>query len=224
MSPVVIPPLFRAEKLACRRGERLIFQDLDFTLPAGGAVLLLGPNGSGKSSLLRLLAGLLQSVAGNLYWDDRVVTADRDAHAARLHYLGHQDAVKAALTVSENLLFWARLHDPRIGLAHVDTALAALGLAPLASLPGRLLSAGQRRRLALARLLAAPVPLWLLDEPSVGLDHESVARLEHIIAQHRDAGGVVVLSTHAELALPDAQMLRIDHFAPKPVDLQDLWQ
>jgi heme exporter protein A len=217
------PALFRAENLACRRGERLVFQDLHFSLPAGGALLLLGPNGSGKSSLLRLLAGLLKPEAGSLFWGDQSLSEDREAHAGRLHYLGHQDSLKNVLTVRENLAFWARLHDPEAGEAQIDAALAAFALAPLAELPAKLLSAGQRRRLALSRLLAAEAPLWLLDEPSVGLDHASVARLERMIAEHRAAGGIVLLSTHVDLGVEDAGRLHLDHFAPKARAAQEVW-
>ncbi|MGE5766698.1 MAG: heme ABC exporter ATP-binding protein CcmA, partial [Bacteroidota bacterium] len=176
---------FEGRSLQCRRGGRDVFAGLDFALPAGGALLLTGPNGSGKSSLLRLMAGLLRPASGALLWDGRPVAEEAEAHAARLHYLGHLDAVKPVLTVVENLQFWAAL---RGGASAVDRALDAFALTGLAAVAGRLLSAGQRRRLALARLVAAPAELWLLDEPSVGLDHASVGRLAAAIAAHR-AGG-----------------------------------
>jgi heme exporter protein A len=214
---------FHADQLACRRGDRLIFQGLGFSVPAGGALLLLGPNGSGKSSLLRLLAGLLKPASGDIFWGALAVTGDRESHVGRLHYLGHQDAVKPVLTVEENLLFWARLHDPKTPEPRVAAALAAFNLTALAQTPGKLLSAGQRRRLALARLLAAPAPLWLLDEPSVGLDQESVARLETILADHRAGGGIVALSTHAEIDLPGADVLQLDQFAPSAEDVMGVW-
>jgi len=214
--------VFRADQLACRRGDRLIFQGLNFSMSSGGAVLLLGPNGSGKSSLLRVLAGLLKPQTGKLFWGEAELK-DRETHVARLHYLGHQDAVKPVLTVEENLLFWARLHDPAASAGRVEAALSAFNLKPLARTPGRLLSAGQKRRLALARLLAAAAPLWLLDEPSVGLDRESVERLETIVAEHRAAGGVVALSTHADIALPDAEILQMATFAPTAEQVMGIW-
>jgi len=214
---------FRADQLSCRRSDRLIFQGLGFSVPPGGALLLLGPNGSGKSSLLRLLAGLLKPAAGQIFWGDEPLSQDREAHAGRLHYLGHQDAVKPVLTAEENLLFWARLHDPNTPASRIAAALAAFDLTRLAQTPGKLLSAGQHRRLALARLLAAPAPLWLLDEPSVGLDHQSVARLEAILADHRAQGGIVALSTHAEIALPNAQVLQLDDFTPAVEDVMGIW-
>lgn len=214
---------FRADQLSCRRGDRLIFQGLGFSMAPGGALLLLGRNGSGKSSLLRLLAGLLKPASGQLFWGEELLGKEREAHAGRLHYLGHQDAVKPVLTVEENLLFWARLHDPASPAERVEAALAAFNLKPLAQTPGKLLSAGQKRRLALARLLAARAPLWLLDEPSVGLDYDSVGRLEEILARHRADGGMVALSTHADIALPDAQVLQMGDFAPTAEQVMGVW-
>lgn len=215
--------VFRADQLSCRRGDRLIFQGLGFSMAPSGALLLLGRNGSGKSSLLRLLAGLLKPASGQLFWGEETLNGEREAHAGRLHYLGHQDAVKPVLTVEENLLFWARLHDPEAPAERVEAALAAFNLKPLAQTAGKLLSAGQKRRLALARLLAARAPLWLLDEPSVGLDYDSVGRLEEILAQHRAEGGMVALSTHAELALPEAEVLQMGDFAPTAEQVMGVW-
>jgi len=196
------------------RGERMVFAGLDFSVSAGGALLLLGRNGAGKSSLLRLMAGLLRPAAGELFWDGQAVELDREAHAGRLHYVGHHDAVKPVLTVAETLGFWARLHDPKGAAARVEGALVAFGLAALADVPGKLLSAGQKRRLNLARLLAAPAPVWLLDEPTVALDRASVAALEALLARHRQQGGRVILSTHADIALPGAEELQLGDFAP----------
>jgi heme exporter protein A len=217
-------PVFSGEGLACVRGERLVFTHLDFRLSAGQALLLLGPNGSGKSTLLRLLAGLSKPAAGRLTWNGRPVAEDREAHAARLHFVGHQDAVKAVLTVRENLSFWARLHDPATDDGRIDAALDRLGLSPLRSVPGKLLSAGQKRRLALARLLAAPAALWLLDEPTVAIDRATVRTLEAVCAEHRAAGGMVILSTHAAVDLPDAGELHLDRFAAEPAALLEAWR
>jgi heme exporter protein A len=196
--------MLEARDLACLRGERAIFAGLSFSLGAGGALLLVGANGAGKSSLLRLLAGLLPLAAGTLLWNGADALADRAAHAARLRYLSHQDALKPALTARENLRFFARLWG-----GDVETALAALDLAPLAELPARVLSAGQKRRLALARLALGPAPLWLLDEPTVGLDAAAVQRLGELLAAHRAAGGMVLAATHLPLPLPGAGELRL---------------
>ena len=165
---------FTGDKLLCIRGERVVFTKLDFSVASGEALLLLGPNGSGKSSLLRVMAGLLKAAGGHLSWDGVPVLEDREAHSARVHYVGHHDAIKPVLSVLENLRFWARLHDSTAGDATARAALETLELLRLAEVPGKLLSAGQKRRLNLARLLAAPAPLWLLDEPTVALDRASV--------------------------------------------------
>ena len=172
--------MLQAVGLAAFRGERLVFAGLSFAVPAGGALLLTGPNGSGKSTLLRLLAGLLRPEAGQLLWDGADALADLPSHAARLRYLGHQDAVKPGLTVAENLRFWG-------GGDAIRHALEAVDLLRLADLPARMLSAGQKRRLAIARLALAPAPLWLLDEPTLGLDGASVARVGALLAAHRAA-------------------------------------
>lgn len=198
----------------CRRGERTVFAGLDFALEAGQALFLLGPNGSGKSSLLRLVAGLLPPLSGALLWNGENVFEDRESHAGRCHYVGHHDALKPVLTARENLRFWARLHDAE-SEASLVSALTAFGLERLADVPVRLFSAGQKRRLNLARLLAAPAPVWLLDEPSVALDKASVRALEAVIAQHRAAGGMVLVSTHADIALPGAGELFLDRFAAR---------
>uniref|UniRef100_UPI001B7F9F42 heme ABC exporter ATP-binding protein CcmA n=1 Tax=Rubritepida flocculans TaxID=182403 RepID=UPI001B7F9F42 len=196
--------VLEAQRLACWRAERLVFADLSFTLGPGEALLLTGANGAGKSSLLRLLAGLIPAAEGRLLWQGEDAASDRVAHGARLRYLGHQDAVKPALTARENLAFFARLWG-----GEVEAALAALDLSSLADLPARVLSSGQKRRLALARLALAPAPLWLLDEPSVGLDAASVERLGPLFAAHRAAGGMVVAATHLPLPLPGARELRL---------------
>lgn len=206
--------LFAGHDLACRRGERLVFAGLSFRVADGEALLLRGPNGSGKSSLLRCMAGLLTPVAGVQTWNDQSTALDVESHRGRLRYLGHQDAVKPALTVLENVVLWQQLHGCRDDAAS-GRALTALGIDRLAELPVRLLSAGQRRRVALARLLAAPAPLWLLDEPTTALDDDGVARFARIVADHRAAGGLVVLSSHGDPGVAGAA-LALGDFAPAP--------
>ncbi|MEI8393433.1 MAG: heme ABC exporter ATP-binding protein CcmA [Rhodospirillaceae bacterium] len=206
--------VFSASELTCLRGERLVFAGLSFALEPGGAMLLTGPNGSGKSSLLRLLALLLRPRAGTLFWHGDPVSDDPDAHRTRLRYIGHLDGVKPVLTTLESLGFWAGLDGLAEPGRRAAAALDAIGLGRLAEVPGRYLSAGQRRRLNLARLLLAPVPLWLLDEPTVGLDLAAVTRLEQALAAHRAAGGMVVASTHTPLSLPGATTLRLEDFGP----------
>ena len=205
---------FEGREIVCIRGGRRVFEGLDFALAAGGALVLTGPNGSGKSSLLRLMAGLLAPAAGALSWGGSPIADDMEAHRGRLHYLGHLDAVKPVLTAGENLAFWAGLNGGAPG--GVIDALDQFGLGALADTPGRLLSAGQKRRLALARLLVAPAELWLLDEPTVGLDRESLDRLTGAIAAQRARGGRVVVATHAPLDMADANILPLDRFAVAP--------
>jgi heme exporter protein A len=189
--------LLQAAGLAAFRGERVVFRDLSFTVASGGSLAVTGPNGSGKSTLLRLLAGLLRPAAGTLTWDSTDALADLSMHARRVAYIGHQDGVKPTLTAAENLHFAARLSG-----CPAREALAAAGLDELADLPARMLSAGQRRRLALARLaLSTKVPLWLLDEPTLGLDAASVAQFGTMLARHCAGGGIVVAATHLPLPL-----------------------
>ncbi len=193
-----------ASGLAVLRGERLVLRDVDLSVAAGGATLLLGRNGAGKSTLLRVLAGLRRPDAGRLSWDGRDALSDPAAHAGCCAYLGHADAIKPGLTAAENLALAARA-----GGGRVADALERLDLAPLAELPARMLSAGQRRRLALARLSLSRAALWLLDEPTLGLDVASVARFGVMLAAHRASGGVVVSATHLPLPLPGAGELRL---------------
>jgi heme exporter protein A len=194
----------KAEGLAAFRGERLVFRDLDFAIQPGGALVLAGPNGSGKSTLLRLLAGLVRPMAGRLLWNDADALSDLTGHASRVAYLGHQDAVKPGLTAAENLALPARLSG-----GSVSAALAALGLEALADLPARMLSAGQKRRLALARLALTKAPLWLLDEPTLGLDSAAIDRFGALLAGHRTAGGIVIAATHVPLPLDGVAELRL---------------
>jgi heme exporter protein A len=193
-----------AEDVAVFRGERLVFRDLGFRVASGGALVLAGPNGSGKSTLLRLLAGLVRPAAGRVLWDGTDALADLAGHGRRVAYLGHQDAVKPGLTVTENLRFAASLSG-----RPVAAALLAVGLEALAELPARMLSAGQKRRLALSRLVLSAAPLWLLDEPTLGLDTASVERFGTLLAAHRASGGLVVAATHVPLPLPDAAELKL---------------
>ena len=212
---------FQGENLTCVRGGRRVFHDLSFAVEAGGALLLTGPNGSGKSSLLRLLAGLLRPSGGELLWDGAPVDKARDEHNARIAFLGHLDAVKPLLSARENLAFWAGLHGA--AEARVDEALAAFGLSDLADLPARLLSAGQKRRLALARLLLGEAPLWLMDEPTVGLDRASATALAQAIEAHRAEGGRVVVATHQVLELQEAEVLALGDYTGNAPLVEYVW-
>ena len=187
--------------LSCTRGGRLVLHRVDFTLADGEALILRGPNGSGKSTLIRALAGLLPS-SGRITLDGRPAT--RDTLAEAVCYAGHLDAIKPQLTVAENLGFWAGLlgGDPA-------PAIAGFALAALSDRPAHLLSAGQKRRLGLARLLLAPRRLWLLDEPTVALDAAAEARLLAALTTHVATGGLAVVATHTPLALPSARTLTL---------------
>ena len=178
----------RGQKLKCYRAERLVFAGVDFVVGNGDALLLQGRNGSGKSSLLRLLAGLLTATSGELDWQGP------DAGQGHLRYVGHAEALNLALSCRENLGFWGDLWGAAQGAT--DTALAHMALAAIADLPARFLSSGQRRRLALARLLLTPSPLWLLDEPTVGLDPELRASFWDHFRSLAAADTTLVISSH----------------------------
>jgi heme exporter protein A len=193
--------------LACRRGGRIVFRDVAFALAPGDLLVLRGPNGAGKSTLLRLIAGLIGPAQGELRWGGDAVADDPAAHRARTGYVGHADALKPALSAAEHLTFHAALRDAAGDT--VAAALAAFGLAHLAATPARFLSQGQRRRVALARLVAAPCPLWLLDEPTNGLDADSVVALETAIARRRASGGIVIAATHLDFAGAGARTLTL---------------
>ncbi len=200
---------FSGASLVCVRGERQVFADVDFRVTSGGALVLTGANGAGKSSLLRLMAGLAPTAGGAIYWDQAPIDDDPEAHHARLHYLGHQDAIKPTLTVAENVRYVAELRGAPVERQRAARALSAFGLDPFADLPARYLSQGQRRRTALARLLAAPAALWLLDEPTLALDAAAQDALAVALADHRRNGGLVVVATHAAIALAGAATLEL---------------
>ena len=190
--------VLEAKSLACERGGRLIFKDLSFTVRGGEVVELRGPNGAGKSSLLRLLAGLNKPVAGSLS-----LAGQAEDVATQAHYIGHHEAVKPALTVKENLEFWA-------GFQGGSANLAPFKIQHLAEDEARLLSEGQRRRLSLSRLVSVKRPLWLLDEPTVGLDQTALADLRGVIDAHLAESGLVIAATHTDLDLPNTRMLKLE--------------
>lgn len=205
--------VFAGQELVCIRGERLVFSTLDFSLESGGCLTLIGRNGAGKSSLLRMMAGLLRPAMGQMLWDGQPVSDDMDEHRERLHYVGHHDAIKPVLTVEENLKFWAGLRsDASEATANFKEALDVFSIAHLIDIPGRFLSAGQKRRANLARIIASKSPVWLLDEPTTALDKESIKQLEAIIEVHREKGGMVVLSTHSDMNIKDQQVLDVGSF------------
>jgi heme exporter protein A len=193
-----------ASDLGCIRGGRQVFRDLSFAVGAGEALVVTGPNGAGKSSLLRLIAGLVRPTQGRLALEDGdpELTIGEQAH-----YLGHQDALKPSLSVHENLAFWADFLGGRG--TKVGAGLAAVGLDGLARLPAAYLSAGQRRRLSLARLIAAPRAIWLLDEPTSALDAAAQATLADLMRSHLAGGGLILAATHGPIGLEGANELRL---------------
>jgi heme exporter protein A len=184
----------QAHSVACQRGGRTVFSNVSFALSSGQLLELKGPNGSGKSSLLRLIAGLSEPVEGQIALEGG--SADLTI-GQQAHYAAHQEAIKPPLTVIENLAFWGDF----LGGGDIAAALDALDLTDLASYPAALLSAGQKRRLSLARLALVPRLLWLLDEPTVGLDSASLGRLMTLLRGHLSGGGLAVIATHVTLGL-----------------------
>lgn len=194
-----------ASGISCMRGGRALFSGLSFSLGEGELLMLTGPNGSGKTSLLRQIAGLLPLESGNL-------ACEGFEREEETHFVGHLAAVKDALTVSENLSFWIEVYGARN--AAPDAALAKLKLSKLSQLPARVLSAGQRRRLALSRLVAIPRKLWLLDEPDTALDAEGRETLLEIVAEHRARGGMVVMASHGTINITPTRSVMLAESAP----------
>ncbi len=191
--------------LGCRRGGRDVFAGVSFRLARGEALAVTGRNGAGKSSLLRIIGGFIRPAAGRLWLEggDDELTIGEQAH-----YLGHQDAVKPSLSVAENLHFWTAFFGAD---AHkVRDALELVGLGAIAALPAAYLSAGQRRRLSIARLLAVKRPIWLLDEPASTLDAAGRDRLTEFMQSHLAGGGLILAATHGALGLSGAQDLSLD--------------
>jgi len=183
--------------LACARGGVTVLEGISLTLPAGRALVLRGPNGIGKTTLLRTIAGLQPAVSGRISLAPESLT-----------YAAHADGLKAALTTRENLAFWAAIH----GQGGVDSALVTMNLTALQDRPAQHLSAGQKRRLGLARLLVTGRPVWLLDEPTVSLDAASVALFADVVRAHLAAGGSALIATHVDLGLHEAGALDLSAF------------
>ncbi len=184
----------RVHDLTCARGGLPVLEGVSFTLAPGKALILRGPNGCGKTTLLRTIAGLQPSIAGEI-----------EAPADSIAYAAHADGIKAVLSVTENLQFWAET----FGTASVEAAIDRMKLRALATRPAQTLSAGQKRRLGLARLLVTGRPIWALDEPTVSLDTDSVALFAGVVRAHLEQGGMALIATHIDLGLPEAQVLEL---------------
>ncbi|MEM6627877.1 MAG: heme ABC exporter ATP-binding protein CcmA [Pseudomonadota bacterium] len=198
------PPFtLHVRSISAFRGYRRLYDDVSFALRSGEAIELRGPNGAGKTTLLRILAGLTQPASGEIAFDLGGSLADMGSHA---HFLGHLDAVKAGESAAAQARFWAQYFDAPLSAA--DAALSRVGLEKRQNVPGRGLSAGQKRRLALARLVMAPRPVWLLDEPFASLDIQGRELVLDLVEAHRAAGGAAIVALHGE-GLPNAQTLDV---------------
>lgn len=195
-----------SQALTCVRGGRTVFDGVTFAVAGGEALCVTGPNGAGKSSLLRQIAGLVRVAGGEIALEG----GDPELSIAeQAHYLGHLDALKTSLTVRENLSFWVRFLGGNDDETHIEAALTAVDLADLAELPAAYLSAGQRRRLSIARLAAVRRPIWLLDEPTSALDVPAQARIAVMMRAHLEGGGVIVAATHGPIGLDGARELQL---------------
>lgn len=202
-------PLLEAVALTCERDWRMLFERLELQLVPGEMLQVVGPNGSGKTSLLRLLSGLMQPTAGEVRLQGRALTEPRTELACNLLWIGHAAGIKGLLTAEENLTWLCALHQPASREA-IWQALAAVGLRGFEDVPCHTLSAGQQRRVALARLYLPGPSLWVLDEPFTALDKAAVAQLERHLAAHCEQGGLVVLTSHHELTVKPAGYRELD--------------
>jgi heme exporter protein A len=201
--------LLSGRQLACERDERCLFSGLDLALPAGTLLQLEGPNGAGKTSLMRMLAGLLPLSAGELFWQGQPLEQVREDFCQSLLFIGHLAGIKAELSPLENLQWFAAL-DGLQDETLLEQALQQVGLQGYEDHPCHQLSAGQKRRVALARLTFSPRPLWLLDEPFTALDRQAVAAMEGLLVEHAKTGGAVILTSHHALeSLPGLQKLHL---------------
>jgi heme exporter protein A len=207
---VVAPTLLEVSKLSCVRGDRRLFSGLDLSLAAGTFLQLTGPNGSGKTSLLRILCGLLAPAEGEIRWQGENIRSLGEDYFTAVTYLGHRHGVKDELSGIENLRISTALNGVEVSIDRARDVLTRLGLAGRELLPARLLSEGQRRRVALARLLTCNTRLWLLDEVMTSLDKGAVALIRSLIEEHLAGGGIAIVATHQDLELATGSSQRLE--------------
>jgi heme exporter protein A len=213
------PMLLDVHNLSCVREDRTLFEHLSFSVSPGDLLQIEGPNGVGKTSLLRLITGLSQPFAGEVCWQGENIRHCRDEYHANLLYLGHQPGVKGGLTPLENLSFYQKLHQGSAAKVDPWQILAQVGLAGFEDYPSAQLSAGQQRRVALARLWLCDKPaLWVLDEPFTAIDKQGVKVLEQLMLRHGERGGMVILTTHQEMSLMQGRLKTLS-LAPGPLEV-----
>jgi heme exporter protein A len=200
---------FAVQNLACQRADQLIFEGVTFSLSPGDATWVRGRNGAGKTSLLRICARLLAPLSGTAKWQGADIFNEDDSYIGEYQYLGHQDALKLAFTVRENIEFWASLH----GNPNVDFALEQFELQAFADTPAGMLSQGQKKRTNLARLVASPAKLWILDEPVSALDHQYIDLFKEQLNRHLADGGMALFATHQDLELKKVRVFDLDEAA-----------
>jgi heme exporter protein A len=202
--------MLEALNLSCARGERKLFSGLNFSLPAGSFLQAFGPNGSGKTSLLRIVCGLTAPAAGEVRWEGTNIRRLGEEYFAQIAYVAHQNGVKDELDPIENLRISSGVAGHALSKQEAQAVLERVGLGKQRHLPSRLLSAGQRRRLALSRLLASRARLWILDEPLASLDDDGATLARNLMSEHLSKGGMAIIATHQEMGLSAGQMQRIE--------------
>ncbi|HLN98296.1 MAG TPA: cytochrome c biogenesis heme-transporting ATPase CcmA [Pyrinomonadaceae bacterium] len=205
-----MPTILEVKNLRCVRGERLLFTNVNFSLAPGGFLQLTGPNGSGKTSLLRIVCGLMTPEWGEIRWQGAHIRSLGEEYSRAISYLGHRNAVKEELSSLENLRISSGLSGCEITRDQAQEALAFVGLGGRENLPARFLSEGQRRRLAVARLITCKTPLWVLDEVLASLDHAAATLIESLIDKHLSKGGLAIVATHQELHISASSFQRLE--------------